>query len=132
MFPSPGRAPRKTRKPPDTELLARLRRLEGVVQSLGKDVDGESGVDQKRSEVKEAQVLNSATNGGASENEKRYKVAGGGCRSKNGATTGLEPDFGRLVIEEGRSRYVSNSFWASLSDEVCVIDSIRVSVTESG
>ena len=27
-------------------------------------------------------------------------------------------EFGRLVVEEGRSRYVSNKFWSSLSEEV--------------
>lgn len=35
IYPAPGRAPRKPRKPPDAELLKRLRRLEGVVQGLG-------------------------------------------------------------------------------------------------
>jgi hypothetical protein len=30
-----------------------------------------------------------------------------------------EKETGRLVIDEGRSRYVSSSFWASLSNEVC-------------
>ncbi|RAO71254.1 uncharacterized protein BHQ10_007266 [Talaromyces amestolkiae] len=35
VFPGPGRAPRKQRRPPDVEVLSRLRRLEGVVESLG-------------------------------------------------------------------------------------------------
>lgn len=30
----------------------------------------------------------------------------------------LEKRFGRLVVDEGRSRYINPSFWASLSDEV--------------
>jgi hypothetical protein len=30
----------------------------------------------------------------------------------------FENEFGRLVIDEGRSRYVSNRLWASLGDEV--------------
>ena len=34
VFPAPGRAPRKPKKP-DSELLDRLRRLEGVVRNLG-------------------------------------------------------------------------------------------------
>src|SRR5436190_11438545 len=38
IFPGPGRAPRKSKKSPDRELLARLRRLEGVVQSLSVQV----------------------------------------------------------------------------------------------
>lgn len=30
-------------------------------------------------------------------------------------------EFGRLTVEGGRSRYVSNRFWVSLSEEVCLI-----------
>ena len=33
----------------------------------------------------------------------------------------LVKDFGRLVVEEGRSRYVSNKFWTSLSEEVRIL-----------
>lgn len=33
-------------------------------------------------------------------------------------TAKLVKDFGRLVVAEGRSRYVSNRFWTSLSEEV--------------
>lgn len=35
VYPSPGRAPRKSKKPRDTELLARLRTLENIVKNLG-------------------------------------------------------------------------------------------------
>jgi hypothetical protein len=31
---------------------------------------------------------------------------------------GLESKFGRLVVGEGRSRYINNSHWANLQDEV--------------
>lgn len=43
---------------------------------------------------------------------------------ENSATKPPDPEekmvkeFGRLVVEEGRSRYVSNKFWSSLSEEV--------------
>lgn len=30
----------------------------------------------------------------------------------------LGQEFGRLVVDDGKSRYVSNRFWASLGDEV--------------
>ena len=36
------------------------------------------------------------------------------------ANAKLVKDFGRLVVEEGRSRYVSNKFWTSLSEEVWI------------
>ena len=41
---------------------------------------------------------------------------------------GMIKEFGRLVVDEGRSRYVSNKFWNSLSEEVscmfgtCLLD----------
>lgn len=31
----------------------------------------------------------------------------------------LDSQFGRLFIEDGKSRYVNNLFWANLNDEVC-------------
>lgn len=37
-------------------------------------------------------------------------------------------ELGRLVIDEGRSRYVSNRFWASIGDSVGSIPPVRVSV----
>ena len=33
-------------------------------------------------------------------------------------STVTDKELGRLVINEGRSRYVSNTFWASMGDEV--------------
>jgi len=37
---------------------------------------------------------------------------------------GLETRFGRLVVDQGRSRYINNSFWASLNNEVCNSDTL--------
>ncbi|KAI9871041.1 MAG: hypothetical protein M1830_003506 [Pleopsidium flavum] len=127
VFPNPGRAPRKTRKPPDTELLARLRRLEGVVQGLGKNVDDEGSVEDKKLEAeRDVQVLDSTMNSGVELGtcNETTVTTGIRCKRKGGDTGKLEKDFGRLVIEEGRSRYVSNSFWASLSDEVAEMKEI--------
>ena len=43
---------------------------------------------------------------------------------QNDPSEKLAKDFGRLVVEEGRSRYVSNKFWTALSEEVgrCVYE----------
>lgn len=117
IFPGPGRAPRKSRKPPDAELLERLRRLEGVVSSLNAQVE------EHEQE--------------AAEREKGGSIADSSCPYSNGQTNpnaparssvavddsveGLENRFGRLVVENGRSRYINNSFWASLNNEVCVL-----------
>lgn len=50
---------------------------------------------------------------------KELKQAKFGQDRKKSSTTGLENRFGRLVVDEGRSRYINPSFWANLSNEVC-------------
>lgn len=122
IFPRPGRAARRSKKPPDSELLARLRRLEGVVQSLGKGVDGEDlspthteGGEGKENEGEDSTNTHEPSGrppGAAPECTRGQKASTG--------TTGLEKEMGRLVVGDGRSRYVSNNFWASLTSEVSV------------
>lgn len=129
VFPGPGRAPRRTRKPPDTELLARLRRLEGVVQSLGKgiDEDGETIIEpQDVKEVKEVKAEKAdkleamqEPGTGVTKPVKKCQIPGMHEPNKDDkATKGMVKEFGRLVVEDGRSRYVSNKFWSSLSEEI--------------
>ena len=112
LFPGPGRAPRRRRKAPDTELLARLRRLEGVVKHMGKDPE------------EEVESADNASRSGADDLANKDP----GCdnsqffdhlnRNDDQGPDKLVRDFGRLVVEEGRSRYVANKFWTALSEEV--------------
>lgn len=122
IFPGPGRAPRKSRKPPDAELLERLRRLEGVVQTLNAQVE------EHEQEAADRERDNSSRQGSVSEN----CFAGNGA-SRNSPSVvvdnsveGLESRFGRLVVEKGRSRYINNSFWASLNNEVEDLKSVLI------
>ncbi|KAK4984755.1 hypothetical protein LTR66_008389 [Elasticomyces elasticus] len=137
VFPAPGRAPRKARKSgdaKDAELLARLRRLEGVVKGMGVDVPVEQGgmeigETNANGHAKEnplrtgngALDVDVATNAAGSANGKRETAEEFQQRmqwaeySQKGR---LENKFGRLVVNEGRSRYINNSFWANLSNEV--------------
>lgn len=122
IFPGPGRAPRKSRKPPDAELLERLRRLEGVVQTLNAQVE------EHEQEAAERERDNNSRQGSVSEN----CFAGNGA-SRNSPSVvvdnsveGLESRFGRLVVEKGRSRYINNSFWASLNNEVEDLKSVLI------
>lgn len=99
------------------------------MHSLGKNVDDDGVVEDKMMEAgTEAQALDSTMNaGGDLGNHNQNPVAAGIHWKKKGGDMGkLEKDFGRLVIEEGRSRYVSNSFWASLSDEVCALNAVFI------
>lgn len=122
IFPRPGRAPRRSKKPPDSELLARLRRLEGVVQSLGKGVDGED-LSPDHAEGGEGRNAGEGDATNPQGNSGRPQGATLRCTSGRKAltdTTGLEKEMGRLVVGDGRSRYMSNNFWASLTSEVGV------------
>ena len=137
VFPGPGRAPRRSRKPPDTELLARLRRLEGVVQSLGKGIDEETEVTKDAAEVVKPEFEPLQPNGVEAPGTNNVKLEKD-CRiigkyepnrtySEMG---GLRKEFGRLQVENGKSRYVSNKFWNSLSEEVAEMRDILDDDTE--
>lgn len=41
-----------------------------------------------------------------------------GPEPRRTSVDGVTKEFGRLVVDEGRSRYVSNKFWNSLGEEV--------------
>ncbi|KAF2465369.1 uncharacterized protein BDR25DRAFT_346238 [Lindgomyces ingoldianus] len=107
VFPGPGRAPRKSRKPPDGELMDRLRRLEGVVKTLNAQVEEHEL--EKEGEQRSRQGSMSMCPNGSRESP---SVA------VDNSVEGLESRFGRLVVDQGRSRYINNSFWASLNNEV--------------
>ncbi|KAL3447975.1 fungal-specific transcription factor domain-containing protein [Aspergillus insuetus] len=113
IFPPPGRAPRKTKRPPpeNAELLSRLRQLESIVESAITNPN--------------AQATPSPPQQGSnrSSGEPPSKFGNEGqtvCPKSMGRDqpTSLEHEFGRLVIDHNRSRYVSNRFWASLGDEI--------------
>lgn len=114
IFPGPGRAPRRSRKPQDAELMARLKRLERVVQSLNNVPQGEGEIEftGPAMQANLNKCLNTLEN-----------LENGGCLSrkilnKDSPPPGLVKEFGRLSVEGGRSAYVSNRFWVSLSEEV--------------
>jgi hypothetical protein len=108
IFPGPGRAPRRSRKLPDTELLARLRKLEGVVQSLGAQTDDHAVASAHPSDATKFQPQTSQyTNG-------RSPIL---VPSDSPMDVSDKP-VGRLLVNDDRSRYVSNGFWTAMSDEV--------------
>lgn len=144
IFPAPGRAPRKARKAGegrDKELLDRLRRLEGVVKGMGVEVPG--GIQDKEKETgrdADGQAPEQAIAAAVGDDDESInaQIAAepavvGAAEAKRSAERDFhkktrwieeqkqgrfENRFGRLVINEGKSRYVNNSFWANLSNEV--------------
>lgn len=118
VFPGPRRAPRRSKKTPDGDLLDRVRRLESVVSSLNAQVeehekgtaDHEKGHQQSMSEVE------------CSFRESQHNTS----VPVDHHVEGLENRFGRLVVEKGRSRYINDSFWANLNNEVEDIKAILI------
>jgi hypothetical protein len=115
IFPGPGRAPRKSRKPPDGELMDRLRRLEGVVQTLNAQVEEHEQEAAERERRPSSGECPYGGGGSASSNRSASVAV-------DSSVDGLESRFGRLVVDQGRSRYVNNSFWASLNNEVHAVE----------
>ena len=127
VFPGPGRAPRRSRKPENQELLARLRRLEGVVQKFQKGADENGLTIIENVEAENTSPQPASPNETCKIKQEQHGLPGiyENWKSdlKDGAThtdgtAGVAKEFGRLVVEDGRSRYVSNKFWSSLSEEV--------------
>lgn len=113
--------------------MARLRKLEGVVQSLGKNIDDEGGPAEVGQEHDApAAAADGETDGGLQQLKTEKKVPKN-CGLFNGpdpqtsGTNGVVTEFGRLVVDEGRSRYVSNKFWNSMSEEVSEVYPVRQS-----
>jgi hypothetical protein len=88
--------------------MDRLKRLEGVVQSLNAQVEEheQEAAEREKREGSGDQVCPKE------QRESRRVVAA------DNSVQGLETRFGRLVVDQGRSRYINNSFWASLNNEV--------------
>ncbi|KAJ5157189.1 uncharacterized protein N7482_008289 [Penicillium canariense] len=129
VFPPPGRAPRRSKRPPDTELLSRLRRLEGVIEHLnGKNSENggsTSSVSPTQPPLTFASLPSAPPTAATASSSKAEASTApdSGCPFENDDPKKLAPkkfenEFGRLVIDEGRSRYVSNRLWASLGDEI--------------
>lgn len=114
VFPGPGRAPRKSRKAPDAELLSRLRKLEGVVHNLGAHVDDNGAVVSPTALAGSADIR-------ARFAEPRPAGDSPGSDRSDSKRHSIDKQLGRLVINEDRSRYVSNAFWTAMSDEVGLV-----------
>lgn len=98
VYPSgPGRAPKRPRRHFDKRVLDRMADLEALVRRLDAT---EAGRQLAHSSAQETPTANSATEPEDGSNQ-------------------LEQQFGRLVIDNTRSCYVSNILWANLGDEVC-------------
>ncbi|KAF3399020.1 Bikaverin cluster transcription factor bik5 [Talaromyces pinophilus] len=118
VFPGPGRAPRKQRRPPDVEVLSRLRRLEGVVESLG-------GTEAIEKLIAARLAADSQANTDDNNNTSEPSRAPDG--NKSGQTvwnidstlkSEVQHELGRLVIDDTKSIYMSDRLYTSLGNQV--------------
>jgi hypothetical protein len=141
VFPAPGRAPRRPRaggkvvSEREAELLKRLRRLEGVVEELSGQVeieaikhspssdnssshkDGDHSTDPSVKGTVRVVGMDEGSGSRKAWITRTFRVGGGPPKT---AFSADEPNrgAGRLVLDEGKSRYVASPFWASINDEV--------------
>lgn len=134
----------------EAELLKRLRRLEGVVEELSGQVEVEavkhspssdnSSTAQLRERERDPDSVSAdgPSNKGSGSTVRVVGMDEGGGNRRQWIARALklgsgppktargpeeaERGVGRLVLDEGKSRYVASPFWASISDEV---DEIR-------
>lgn len=144
VFPAPGRAPRRPRQgggkvvsEREAELLKRLRRLEGVVEELSGQVEVEAVKHSPSSDNSSSMQKDSESGDTSNQKGSTVRVVGmdeGSGSRRKWITRSLklgdgppksawspeeaERGIGRLVLEEGKSRYVASPFWAAISEEV--------------
>ncbi|PYH94232.1 hypothetical protein BO71DRAFT_325894 [Aspergillus ellipticus CBS 707.79] len=120
IFPPPGRAPRKSKRPQDAELLSRLRRLEGVIEHLSeRKASGAASPSETPSPNLPQRSENAPPAQAPPPPVELPEIPADG--DTDGCPFGLDPtkldptklgrrsmehEFGRLVIDEGRSRYI--------------------------
>lgn len=134
VFPPAGRAPRKPRKPLDGELADRLRRLESLVQGLGSQVREEEstppseggekdkdGTPEGKEETHDEKIQRAKRELKSLVREKFEKQE----KENPPDTAALTSSFGKLIVHESRSRYISPGMWAGLKTELDDLKSDR-------
>lgn len=109
--------PRRPSTRPKTAygMLERLQHLEGVIGILRDNYS--QGATNQSPETTEA-CFNAVTE----ESEVIHPSdSTSRRRTQDNAVAELGTELGRLAVGDGRSRYISSSFWASLDEEVCIM-----------
>ena len=149
IFPAPGRAPRRPRPrdpaaiPPapqpgssnrrESELLERLRKLEGIVEELSGQIEVDRHASASTSSPEGQDNGDGATTGpgymGGLGSGGAILIGDENATGLSGTTrimpqptyeqnASLFKQFGRLVINKGKGRYISSAFWSRVKDEV--------------
>lgn len=87
-----------------------------MVQNLGKGIDEDGDEEVAAAEAQPVKI--EAHESGDTCHNKEAFLGIHRSSTQFADPEGMLKEFGRLKVEGGRSRYVSNKFWVSLSDEV--------------
>ncbi|KAJ4250972.1 hypothetical protein NW762_011622 [Fusarium torreyae] len=106
-----GRAAKKCRRTLDNRLIDRLQRLEDIIKRLSSQVDVTTSADG---------ASPSGRTSPATEDESHHDFIGEHPSELNppSADASIDQQFGRLMIDDSKSYYVSNILWANLGNEI--------------
>jgi hypothetical protein len=134
VFPSADRPPRWARRLERTNTAASsAKATQGPDPNVGQVMERvrnlESLVKELSGQLEQANAAARSTAGGSSGvnspgSSPHDRDADQRDTSSTASTTGVQKQFGRMVIQDGsKSRYVSSGFWSRVNDEVsCVTD----------
>ncbi|KAJ0116594.1 hypothetical protein J7T55_009744 [Diaporthe amygdali] len=132
LYPSgPGRAPKRSRRAENAQLMDKLSRLEHIIKRLASEnpVDSEAvlagGADRGADSLQRTQP---SSRSGDDDKESLHKPQSEISKGPGEDASSLDVQFGRLVVNDSMSYYVGNVLWANLANEV---DGIRDMVQEA-
>lgn len=108
--PAPPR--RRKKRPPEEDLLDRCRRYEEMLKSYGADVDAPLGGDGD-SDARRASQGGLSSSGKHDANDDNSREPS----STNGPSASQTRPDGKLIVDQGKSRFLDNPLWESISQE---------------
>lgn len=116
----PGRAPKRSRRAENAQLMDKLSRLEHIIKRLASEGRDDSDADAAAGGHPEKDA-GPAQHSAKSEGEDKRVLgtpSGGSSEVQGESSSSLDVQFGRLVVNDSMSYYVGNVLWANLANEV--------------
>lgn len=122
VYPAgPGRAPKRSRRAENAQLMDKLSRLEHIIKRLASENkgDSEAAVEHHSEEdVDQTQSTPHSSRPDGADRQQPSKSASEEPEVSGENNASLDVQFGRLVINDSKSYYVGNVLWANLANEV--------------
>lgn len=124
LYPAgPGRAPKRSRRAENAQLMDKLSRLEHIIKRLASENTDDTDPAAAGHAERDADHTQSSQSppGPGSEDKRPSKSPAEVSQVSSENQSSLDFQFGRLVINDSKSYYVGNVLWANLANEVGVI-----------